>query len=579
MSTYVELEHLFKQFVVHDNYKDSDYFGLIKELVVQKQQGAPFAEKGLKDAYALLFSEIKENNGQPVKPISFGTSGWRGILGKDLFAKSVAQVTRAILEVYHTVDQNAEMAALLGVASFEQAQKRGCVLGFDNRFGGEFLAAQVAKVLGDNGFVIHYCGESTTGVLSAVVLQLRAAFSINLTPSHNPLEYGGFKFNASDGGPAESEITRQITDNALGIVADDENAGNVFSAFSGRIADLPGVVNVESLTCWQNLVAENKDVHGLDHEKTIKEVSGNSNIVVAVDCVHGASRLHVKRLLAGIPEERLIFLRDEADVTFGGVAPEPSAENMKKIVACLGKRNEALKLGVIIDPDGDRIRFTDGINEISMNQFGAMAYHFLHSYKNKNGMVAKTVATSNLANAIADALSEEVFEPAVGFKNFRPVIGEALVIFEESDGISIIGHTPEKDAYIGLLLAMEMMLHTGLSLGRYLTKIEDEFGHYYPDRDGIVVAAKGEDLRVKLEKLNKYQVGAPVVVGDAEKNIAEILTIDGRKIIFDDHSWLMIRPSGTERKVRFYVESRSPEEMSELVEAAQRMLAEIGVID
>ena len=94
-----------------------------------------------------------------------------------------------------------------------------------------------------------------------------------------------------------------------------------------------------------------------------------------------------------------------------------------------------MKLGAIIDPDGDRIRFTDGTTEIAMNQFGAMAYHFLHEYRGKTGMVAKTVATSNLANGMAEAFGEELFEPRVGFKNFKPVIGQALVFFEESDGI------------------------------------------------------------------------------------------------------------------------------------------------
>ena len=109
-------------------------------------------------------------------------------------------------------------------------------------------------------------------------------------------------------------------------------------------------------------------------------------------------------------------------------------------------------------------------------------------------MVAKTVATSNLANAIAASFKEEVFEPPVGFKEFKPVMGKALVFFEESDGISIIGHTPEKDAYIGLLLAMDIILTLQKNLGDYLEIIENQYGTYYPDRDGVAVSQKGDEL-------------------------------------------------------------------------------------
>ncbi len=115
--------------------------------------------------------------------------------------------------MYQAVDDEAELGPLLGVTSLDEARKRGCILGFDNRFGGELLACQVVSVLTSNGFTVHYAGESTTGVLSVAVLEYNAAFSINLTPSHNPLEYGGYKFNAADAGPAPSEITERITTN------------------------------------------------------------------------------------------------------------------------------------------------------------------------------------------------------------------------------------------------------------------------------------------------------------------------------------------------------------------------------
>ncbi len=279
-----------------------------------------------------------------------------------------------------------------------------------------------------------------------------------------------------------------------------------------------------------------------------------------------------------MPENRLLVLRGQSDPTFGGIAPEPSPANMKPVIEVLKQRPEKFKLGMVIDPDGDRIRFTDGTVDLDMNKFGAMAYHFLHTHKGIKGMVAKTVATSNFANKLAADFGEDVFEPRVGFKEFKPVIGRALVCFEESDGITVIGHTPEKDAYIGLLLALDMVLSLKKNLGEYLLDIQSKHGFYFPARDGVVVSQQGSDLQTTLAQLDKYYEGVVVRVGDAEKRIASIIDIDGRKMIFEDGSWLMIRPSGTEPKVRFYVEVRDEKSKSALFETARNMLAEIGLL-
>lgn len=577
MSFTTEVNHLFSQHVKDGDHVRSDYLTLIKGIVERKGLEGEVWQKPLDRAYALLLDEIKNNSQKPGQEISFGTSGWRGRLGKDIYVRSVAGVTSAIVEMYQAVEKEPELALLLGVSSCEEAKKRGCVLGFDSRFAGELLAATVAGVLTEAGFVVHYAGESTTGVLSAAVLERKAAFSINLTPSHNPLEYGGYKFNAADAGPAASGITERITRNARRIAS-------VFSADNFKettactsVENLNLVEKFDSLAAWKSLVAKGKSLHGLDLDGAVSDFLQRNDIVVAIDCVHGASRLHVRPLFGNTESNRLIIMRDEADVTFGGVAPEPSAQNMRGVVDLLQERKERLKLGAIIDPDGDRIRFTDGTTEISMNQFGAMAYHFLHEYKQKRGLVAKTVATSNLANSLASAFGEKLFEPAVGFKNFKPVIGEALVYFEESDGISVAGHTPEKDAYIGLLLALEMLLTTDMNLGDYLRKIEDQYGAYYPDRDGVEVSVKGPALLKMLDGLQSYSAGKTLQVGKAQCTIKEVITIDGRKMILEDGSWLMIRPSGTEPKVRFYVESRNQAGTKELVEVAKKLLKEVGI--
>lgn len=579
MTTIAEtVRNLYQSCNIGNNHASSDYFTLIRKLVEKRVNEGEVWQRYIDQVYLLVMDEIVGNTGQPREVVKFGTSGWRGTLGKDLFVRSVSFVTAAIVELYQAVESEPELGPFLGVSTLQEAREKGCVVGFDNRFGGEILAAAVIEVLVNAGFTVHYAGESTTGVLSASLLELGAAFSINLTPSHNPLEYGGFKYNAADAGPAASELTDRITANGRRIIAANASPLVFLTAPLPVPAQRTDIRPFDSLECWQALVRRNVTAHGLDLGRIMHGFQENRDLCVVIDSVHGASRLHVAPLFEGKGGERLIHLRANADVTFGGIAPEPSSANMRQVGETLRARPERLKLGAIIDPDGDRIRFTDGVVEVSMNQFGAMAYHFLHEVKGKRGMVAKTVATSNLANGLAKAFGEQVFEPKVGFKEFKPVIGQALVCFEESDGISVIGHTPEKDAYIGLLLAMDMVLTLKMNLGEYLQRIEKEYGAYYPDRGGLTVSAKGEELQTILLRLQKYGVGAVVKVGDADQRIAEVIAIDGRKMIFEDGSWLMIRPSGTEPKVRFYVESRSPAGAGNLVQAAMAMLKEIGLL-
>ena len=578
MSQVSRFQELYQRCNIGGVHSENEYFPLIRELVRLRNEEGGEWQRFVDQIYALVLDEIMTNKGQPKTSVKFGTSGWRGMLGKDLFVQSVSFVTAAIIDLYMALDEEPELALFLGVSSLEEARKRGCVLGFDNRFGGEILAGAVTEVLVGAGFTVHYAGESTTGVLSAAVLELQAAFSINLTPSHNPLEYGGYKYNAADAGPAAAELTSRITARAREIIA----------AGSSPLVALNGPVNspearndvqpFEALNTWKKLVRRNVSIHGLDYDGIMARFAGDREVVLVIDSVHGASRIHIDSLFEGVGKGRLIQLRANADPTFNGIAPEPSSTNIAGVMDLLASRVESLKLGAIIDPDGDRIRFTDGTAEISMNQFGAMAYHFLNEGKGKRGMVAKTVATSNLANRLAEVFGEETYEPRVGFKEFKPVIGKALVYFEESDGISIIGHTPEKDAYIGLLLALDMVLSRRQNLGEYLAEIEGEFGAYYPDRDGLLVSAQGEELAAMLSRLDKYGVGTSVRIGERDQVIRQVIDIDGRKMIFEDGSWLMIRPSGTEPKVRFYVESRTASGTAALVQAARAMLEEIGLV-
>jgi phosphomannomutase len=516
---------------------------------------------------ALLSSieKFARDNMKPAK-IIFGTSGWRGEIGSDFTFNNIRIVTAAIIEMFKSNDTSVMQA--MGVSNFDDIKNRGIIVGHDNRFLGHAFAMEVIGLLRKEGIRTWYAGEAPTPLFSAGIEMLNAACSINLTPSHNPANYAGFKFNPSDGGPAGTEITMKI----------EEIANRMMDNASVPPVENPGKIeNMDLGDLYMKFITERKT---LDINK-IRNFIESEDCFICIDNVHGSTRGCIERILGR--SDRIRYLRTDDDYLFGGIAPEPSQKNMQGVEKTLHERTAKYKLGVIMDPDGDRIRHTDGNVQIPMNYFGAMALHFLSVHKGFSGVVAKSVGTSNLVNAIAEKLGIPVKETKVGFKNFRPYLmrtpsalhGEkAIVAFEESDGISGYNHTLEKDALFGLLLAIEMIAVTGKNLSEYLKDIMDEFGYYYPDRSGISVdpSLVGAPLLEKLSTIeDHYQKGTPVHFGKEIRTIKDVITVDGIKLIFDDGSWLMIRPSGTEPKVRFYIEARSLEGKQAVFETAEKI--------
>jgi phosphomannomutase len=511
-----------------------------------------------------LIAKFARENMAPAK-IVFGTSGWRGEIGTDFTFHTVRVVTSAIIGMLKSGDRI--VMESIGAKDFREIQKRGVIVGHDNRFLGPDFAMEVIGLLRQEGIKTWYAGEAVTPEFSTGIELLHAACAINLTPSHNPSNYSGFKFNPSDGGPAGSEITGRIEE--------------IANAMMEKPVTIPRakVIDVEKTDLTELYIRYITERKTLDVSR-IRDFVLRSDCAVCVDHVHGATRGHLQKIID--PSGRIRYLRTGGDYLFGGIAPEPSEKNMAEVEEVLRKSSARLKLGAIMDPDGDRIRYADGSMQIPMNYFGGMALHFLFVHKGIKGVVAKSVGTSNFVNAIAENLGVPVRETKVGFKNFRPYLlqqspEKAIVAFEESDGISGYNHTLEKDALFGLLLALEMMAVTGKNLGEYLGEIMDEYGHYYPDRSAISVnrSLVGEPLLKKLSVIREqYKEGTVLDVGGKKRTVKDLITIDGTKMVFDDGSWLMIRPSGTEPKVRFYIEARTEEGKKAVFATAERMTRE-----
>jgi len=511
-------------------------------------------------------SYFAKNNKAPAE-ISFGTSGWRGVIGADFTIKNVKIVTQAIVNVLKM--QEPALRAALGTKDFDEVKKRGVIIGHDNRFLGPDFAKASMQILAKEGIKLFFAGETTTPEISASIEMLSAACSINITPSHNPCEYSGLKFNPADGGPAGPEITQLIQKEANRLMTEQS------------IEVESNEINCEQIDTTQLYIEFIQSRGTLDLEK-IRTFVKESDVLIVIDHVHGATRGRPERLLQLSAGDKLILLRTEDDYLFGGIAPEPSEENMKKVVQKLTESSAQFRIGAIMDPDGDRIRLCDHKMQIPMNYFGAMALHFLHTYKAIKGIAVKSVGTSNFVNAIASSLNIQVIETKVGFKNFRPYMlkdsqKRAIVAFEESDGISAYNHTLEKDALFGLLLAIEMVATTGKNLSEYLEELFKQYGRYWPARSGIEVPRylAGPTLKKKISKLAElYNPGKTVVVENKQLRIDEVITIDGVKFLLEDGSWFMIRASGTEPKVRFYIDARDPKESKALFALAEKLTRE-----
>jgi len=500
--------------------------------------------------------------------VEFGTSGWRGIIGADFTFHNVRIVTQAIINTLKNTDSVIRNA--LNSPDFKMVQKTGVIVGHDNRFLGPQFAKEIIDMLIAEGIKVFYCGETTTPQISAAIDVLGASCSINITPSHNPSPYAGLKFNPSDGGPAGSEITDCIQNEANRMMRDP-----IKKSSQTRVSEIPKKFDpIETYLIFL------RNRNTLDLSK-IRNFVHTADCLVVVDHVHGATRRVPQFLLdaSDILNKKLVLLRTNDDYLFGGVAPEPSAKNMATALGILQQSAAKFRIGAIMDPDGDRIRLADHKQQIPMNYFGAMALHFLYVYKGIRGVVAKSVGTSNFVNAIAEKLGIPIRETKVGFKNFRQFMIStaplrAIVAFEESDGISGFNHTLEKDALFGLLLALEMVATTGKNLHEYLLDLMDEYGHYYPDRSGIEVdrSLVGDPLREKVDAIQeRYPEGSVMRIGSRSLKVKKLITVDGTKLVLEDGSWLMIRPSGTEPKVRFYVEARNPNEIQKLFETAEQL--------
>ncbi|HWI40698.1 MAG TPA: phosphoglucomutase/phosphomannomutase family protein [Verrucomicrobiae bacterium] len=455
--------------------------------------------------------------------IRFGTDGWRAVIAADFTFENVARVTRGVVEWLK------EQGGVQG----------GLVVGYDRRFlSREFAecAAETAAGSGVDAFLFDR--PAPTPVVSWQVRERRAAAGIMITASHNPPQYNGLKVKESFGGPARPHSTRRIEE----LVA--AGAGKALSASRGR------VTRFDPRPSYLAQLSSLVDLEGIRR----------SGVRVACDPMHGAAAGWLGELLPGMTE-----IHGEENPGFGGQPPEPTAESLRELGELV--RVGGFSAGLAFDGDADRIGAVDGDGEFfSPHAIFAVALRHLHEERGLRGGVVKSVSSSVMIDLLCERYGLPLHETPIGFKHLGELMlrHDILIGGEESGGLGVKGHLPERDGILMGLILLEAMARSGKGLGELLAECRRHTGEFFYRRIDLPAdAGTAERLRASLAPGRVLEVAGKRVLGGN--------FLDGFKYLLEDRSWLLIRPSGTEPLLRLYAEGCSMAEVEELLAAGRRL--------
>jgi phosphoglucomutase len=460
--------------------------------------------------------------------IKFGTSGWRAVMAEEF---TVANVRRAV----HGIARH--------VAS-HKPQGANVIVGRDPRFLGETFCSMAAEILASYGITpLLIANPAPTPAIAYAVIESKADGAINFTASHNPPEYNGIKFSTPDGAPALPEVTKAI-----------EAAITEFDANPASGTQASTKVQAHPIDPYRMYLARLRELVDLD-------VIKKAGTKVAFDPLWGAARGYSDVLLreAGVT---VAAVHDYRDVLFGGHAPEPDdhlLEDLRKKM-----RETGAHIGIATDGDADRFGIVDGDGTfLQPNYIIALLFDYLVETRGWKNGVGKSVATTNLINALAEKHKIELHETPVGFKYIGELIKQDKILIggEESAGLSIRKHVPEKDGVLAGLLCCEMAARRGASLSKQLAELFDQVGSFYPLRENFRLTPE-----VQQKFTEKLRCDPAEFHGS---KVANVVRTDGLKLVLVDGSWVCYRLSGTEPVVRVYTEARSPEGLKRLSAAAK----------
>ncbi len=467
--------------------------------------------------------------------IKFGTSGWRAILCDDFTMNNVRAVSRAVADYLNNE----------GIAD------QGVVIGYDARFMGKDFARETVRVMASTGIPSYLCERDTpTPVIAHELLRRKAAGAINFTASHNPYTYNGIKFSPAWGGPALPETTSDIEQRANAL---QNNTVPVMDLDEAQKKKL--YTEIDPLPAYFGTLKQLIDFNAI----------AGSGLCIAVNPLYGAGRGYLDSILeqAGVS---VVTMNAHLDPYFGGEPPEPAEAHIADFIELI-KNNKQITLGLATDGDADRFGIVDCDGTyIEPNYILALLFDYMIRRKGLTGDAARSVATSHLIDAVATYHQVKVLETPVGFKFIGEYIsaGKILIGGEESAGLTVRGHVPEKDGILACLLVAEMVAVEQKSLKELLADLYARVGSFYTRRINIRLSAELEaNLPAKMEN-------PPAEIGG--KSITEVIRIDGNKFLFADGSWMLFRKSGTEPVVRLYAEASSDEALQQLIAAGEEFI-------
>jgi alpha-D-glucose phosphate-specific phosphoglucomutase len=463
-----------------------------------------------------------------VDQIKFGTSGWRARIADEFTFANVRRLTGAI--------------GLHLQASGEGAA--GVVVGYDTRFLSEEFAAASVEVLAGLGIRSWLARESVpTPVVAHAVVDHRAAAGITITASHNPAEDNGLKLSGPTGGPALPEVTRAV---------------------EARVAELAPPAGLALDEARRRGLVEDGDFGPpyLAHCRQLIDLAviRRARLRVVVDVMYGPGRGYLDRLLEEAGAE-VTLLHGQRDVLFGGHPPEPSAAHLGPLIAEV--RARGAQLGLATDGDADRFGVVDADGTVfAPNPILALVLRHLLVHRHWRGGVARSLATTHLLDRVASRHGVPLHETPVGFKYLGDLITQGAAMFggEESGGMSLRGHPPEKDGIVAGLLVAELVAAEGTGVGGILARLHHEVGEVVSDRINVPLSPEVRaSLPGRLASPPDRLAGRPVT---------RVQTTDGLKLHFEGGAWVLVRPSGTEPVARLYVEAPDAPSFAALRDAA-----------
>jgi len=475
-----------------------------------------------------------------LSPIKFGTAGWRALIARDFTFANVRLAAQGVADYLK--------AELADSKSSIHGRAPRIYIAYDCRFLGREFAMATAEVFTANGLEpIVFDRDTPTPTLAYTIIKRKAIGGINITASHNPPEYSGFKFSTADGAGAPPEVTRIIEANVNRLV----DGGWAFKSA------VIGTFEAKSTNPRPDYV---KQIKKLIDFPAIKK----AKLKIAVDVMHGCGRGYLDALLAETGAQLTVF-HANINPLFGGFPPEPSAEHLTGVRQTI--KSGKAKIGLATDGDADRFGIMDETGTfLTPNQVLTLALYHLVKNRKWTGAVARTVPTSQQVDALARHFGIEVRETPVGFKYIGGLMEKEPIIVggEESGGLSVKGHVPEKDGILACLLMAELMAVEKKPLGAVLKDVRKITGPFFTERINLHIDPAQKESLLKLLAAGPKKIG--------EFPVQKFITIDGYKFVLPDDEWVAFRASGTEPVFRCYIEAHSKKHLAALNAAAGQLL-------